>query len=115
MLFIGRWDSTQLMPRFTCTEWLKYTKSGTRSTCIQGMDCPLCALSRTSASRGSSFSTWLWQFMHVELAGILEYQDFSTALWQYRQSTPNCPACVACENDTACIGWQPTRRCLAIR
>jgi hypothetical protein len=43
---------------------------------------PLAALSRTNASRGSSFKTWLWQFMHVELAGMFEYHDFSTALWQ---------------------------------
>ena len=43
---------------------------------------PVCALSRTSARRGSSLSTWLWQFMQVELAGIFENQDFSTALWQ---------------------------------
>ena len=39
---------------------------------------PVFALSRTRASRGSSFNTWLWQFMQVEADGTLEYQDFST-------------------------------------
>ena len=29
----------------------------------------LVALSRTSASRGSSFKTWLWQIMHVDAVG----------------------------------------------
>ena len=43
---------------------------------------PVAALSRTTARRGSSFSTWLWQFMQTEVAGMLEYHDFSTPLWQ---------------------------------
>lgn len=37
-------------------------------------------------------------------AGRLEYHDFSTPLWQYRQSMPSCPACTLWENGTGCTG-----------
>jgi len=47
------------------------------------------------------FNTW-FDIQTTELAGIFEYQDFSTALVQYRQSMPSWPACVECEKLT---GW----------
>jgi len=40
--------------------------------------------------------------MHVDAEGTFEYQDFSTPLWQYRQSRPICSTWIAWEKAT---GW----------
>ena len=45
-------------------------------------------LSRTGSSVGLLIQICEWQFMHVLVGGITAQSEFSTDVWQYRQSIP---------------------------
>ncbi len=66
-------------------------------TRTHSMALPLDQLSRMGCSAAESvFTTW-WQFMHVSVGGTMATAERSTFTWQYRQSSPSCPAWSRCE------------------
>ena len=69
---------------------------------------PLSQLSRMGWSIAESVFTSWWQFMHVSVGGTIARGARSTFTWQYRQSSPSCPACSRCEYGTGCLGEYPT-------
>src|SRR5215218_2363895 len=52
------------------------------------MGVPVAKLDRTGSSRSALVQICRWQFMHVSVGGIPANADFSTEVWQYRQSIP---------------------------
>src|SRR5690349_6351104 len=50
-----------------------------------------------------------WQFMHVSVGGMPAKEDFSTEVWQYRQSIPSPATWWSWLNGTGCLSTTPWR------
>src|SRR5687767_5464951 len=103
------WHVSHPTPFFTWTLWLKYTKSGrswTRSHCIGRSSRKL---ARTGSRIGAVDQICEWQFMQVLVGGIPANEDFSTDVWQYRQSIPMPPTWwawlnwIGCSTNSSCL------------
>src|SRR6187431_3271200 len=82
--------------------WLKYTKSGRSLTRVQVRFLSSRRLARTGSRMGALVQICEWQFMHVLVGGMPAKADFSTDVWQYRQSMPSPPTWWAWLNWTGC-------------
>src|SRR5579859_8034001 len=70
------------------------------------MDWSVRKLSRTGSSIWALVQICEWQFMHVLVGGMPAKEEFSTEVWQYRQSMPKPPTWCSWLNGTGC--WMGT-------